>query len=77
MIILGGYPDETPGYFGPRETLERYQRGEVVTRTDVLMDQSEFIVVPASEFSRHDHDRLKWMTENLELVDGKPERVNR
>ena len=69
MIICGGYPSgptyDHPGYIGPSDLLERYRRGEVVTRTDALLDQSEWIIVPASEFSDHDRDRLRWMTEHL------------
>lgn len=81
MIVLGGYPKDPqydhPGYIGPRDLYERYMRGEVVTRTDVLLDTSEFIVVPASEFDDRNRDRIRWMTENLELVDGQPQRIPR
>lgn len=76
MIIFGGEPKpEYPGYIGPRETYERYVRGEVVTQTDVLCDQSEFIMV--TDFPNHDRDRLWWMVEHLETVDGKPQRIKR
>lgn len=74
MIIVSGYPDATPGYMGPRDLLERYRAGEVVTRTDALLDQSEFVIVPESQFGGRDLNRLKWMTENLERVDGRVER---
>lgn len=79
MIVCGGYPKDPAydhlGYLGPRDLLERYRAGEVVTRTDALMDQSEFITVKASEFPKHDMDRLRWMTEHLERVDGEVQRV--
>jgi hypothetical protein len=84
VIVLGGYPKDphapglsydVPGYIGPRELLERYMGGEVVTRTDALLDESEFIIVGQSEFSSRDRDRLRWMIEHLETVDGKPERI--
>lgn len=71
---MSGYPDVLPGYMGPRDLLERYQRGEIVTSTDALMDQSEWIVVGEDVLDNRSRARLKWMTENLERVNGEVRR---
>ncbi|BCI54921.1 hypothetical protein NIIDNTM18_41990 [Mycolicibacterium litorale] len=73
MLVM---PDDigAPGYIGPVHIYDRYMSGEVVTRTDALTDQSKFVARP---MSAHDRKRLRWMLDNLELVDGKPERTTR
>lgn len=66
--------DSAVGYCGPRETFDRYMAGEVVTRTEGLTDQSEFVI---RDMAVRDQNRLRWMLENLELVDGQPQRRRR
>lgn len=76
MIVCGGgHPDGLIGYIGPRELYDRYMAGEVVTRTDALFDQSEFVILPESEIGAENRRRLWWMIEHLQRIDGEVRRI--
>lgn len=55
-------------YCGPEGTLQRYRAGEIVTRTDLLTDQSLWTV---EVMERAAAKRLLWMLANLVTEDGR------
>lgn len=70
MIPIRGI--NQPPYIGPENTLHRFLDGEIITRTDLLTDESLWVVV---EIAPKAHQRLMWMIENLDHDNGKIVRI--
>ena len=59
------YPITVP-YVGPVNIYDRYMRGEVITRNDLLTDQSEWMI---RAMDARDYRRLRWMLDNMKEAD--------